>query len=524
MRARRVLFTACLSLLVPGSPALAQYPNVQVSDPGSTDPEEVTISINPTNPLNLAAGANIDYYYYSIDGGWTWTEGQLTSSLGVWGDPSVVFDPDGDLYFGHLSWPPDGEWIDRIVVQKSTDGGVTWSDGVGVGHNPPKQQDKEWLAADFTDSPWHGNIYMSWTEFDSYGSSDPDDSTRVLFSRSTAAGTAWSDPIRVSDRGGRCLDGDDTVEGAVPAVGAGGEIYVAWAGWDFIWFDKSTDGGLTFGRDVVVATQPGGWDFNVPGIYRCNGLPITVCDISASPYRGNVYVLWSDQRNGTDDTDVFLIKSADGGATWGEIVRVNDDEGPAQQFFPWITVDPTTGKIWVVFYDRRATVGNATEVWCAMSDDGGDTFVDFRVSASAFTPTASVFFGDYINIAALDDRVYPIWMRMDGTALSVWVAIIDQLVDVDSSAPAIAAVDPLAAVPNPWSPGAAIPLELPWASTVNASVYDVRGRLVHTLIDGPATAGRRSVTWTARDVGDGIYFIRLAADGYGASKKLVVIR
>jgi hypothetical protein len=518
------LLVACLPLLVPGSPVLAQYPNVRVSDPGSTNPEEVTISINPTNPLNLAAGANIDYYYYSFDGGWTWEEGRLTSSLGVWGDPSVVFDSDGDLYFGHLSWPPDGEWIDRIVVQKSVDGGVTWSDGVGVGHNPPKQQDKEWLAVDFTDSPWHDNIYMCWTEFDSYGSGDPNDSTRVLFSRSTTAGVTWSDPIRVSDQDGDGEDGDDTFEGAVPAVGPDGEIYVAWAGRELIWFDKSTDGGLTFGHDIIVTAQPGGWVFNIPGIYRCNGLPITACDIGDSPYRGNVYVLWSDQRNGTDDTDVFLITSADGGVTWGEIIRVNDDVGPAQQFFPWITVDPTTGKIWVVFYDRRATVGNETEVWCAMSDDGGDTFVNFRVSATSFTPIASVFFGDYINIAALDDKVYPIWTRMDGTALSVWVAIIDELVDVDPSDPAVAVQDPLAAVPNPWKPGMSIPLELPWAHTVNASVYDIRGRLVHTLIDEETAPGPHSLTWAARDVSDGVYFIRMTADRYRASKKLVIVR
>ena len=84
----RIIYLAAF-LLVASLPvsSLAQYPNIRVSHPASTDPEEVTISINPTNPLNLAAGANISYYYYSFDGGFTWTEGQLSSSLGVWGDP-----------------------------------------------------------------------------------------------------------------------------------------------------------------------------------------------------------------------------------------------------------------------------------------------------------------------------------------------------------------------------------------------------------------------------------------------------
>lgn len=106
----------------------SQYQNVKVNQSsGPIEPEEVTIAINPTNPLNLAAGANIDYYYYSMNGGLTWTEGQLTSTLGVWGDPCVIFDADGNLYYSHLSnpTPPSGYWIDRIVVQKSTNGGKT---------------------------------------------------------------------------------------------------------------------------------------------------------------------------------------------------------------------------------------------------------------------------------------------------------------------------------------------------------------------------------------------------------------
>jgi hypothetical protein len=43
----------------------SQYENIQVSNPANSDPNEVCITINPANPSNLAAGANINYYYYS---------------------------------------------------------------------------------------------------------------------------------------------------------------------------------------------------------------------------------------------------------------------------------------------------------------------------------------------------------------------------------------------------------------------------------------------------------------------------
>jgi len=505
---------------------LAQYPNVRVSQVGSTDPEEVTISINPTNPLNLAAGANIDYYYYSMDGGLTWTEGQLTSPLGVWGDPCVLFDAEGNLYYSHLSFPVAGNWLDRIVVQKSMDGGITWSDGAGVGLNPPKDQDKEWLTTDHTNSASRNNLYVAWTEFDAYGSSNPQDSTRILFSRSTDFGESWSQPVRVSDFEGNCLDGDSTVEGAVPAVGPDGEIYTSWAGPLGIMFDKSTDGGVTFGEDISVTSQPGGWDFDVPGIFRCNGLPVTACDISNSPYTGHVYILWSDQRNGLHDTDIFLIKSTDGGENWSGIKRVNDDTTGAHQFFPWMSIDPMTGVIWVVFYDRRARTGDTTDVYLARSHDGGETFENFKVSEAPFKPDPSVFFGDYINVAARAGRVYPIWMRMDSTDLSVWVALVDESMGVEvvegEELPGVFKLSPN--YPNPFNSTTTICFELPHSAMVNLSLYNIRGQLVKRLINEWKNAGSHAFIWEARGLSSGIYLYKIAAGSHSAARKCLLVR
>jgi len=419
-----------LILLILSSTLFAQFPNIRVNQPSSTDPNETSIAINPLDSLNLVAGANIRYYYYSTDGGYTWIQGNLTSPLGVWGDPCVVFDLNGHCYFGHLSNPSSGGyWIDRIVVQKSTNKGISWSSGVGIGYNPPsRNQDKEWIAVDWTNSPYRNNIYVAWTEFDSYGSSNPQDSSRILFSRSTDGGLTWSAPVRISDKGGDCIDEDNTVEGAVPAVGPNGEVYLAWAGPLGLVFDKSTDGGLTWGVDKVIISIPGGWDFNVPGIYRCNGLPITACDISNSPYRGTIYVNWSDQRNGTNNTDVFLVKSTDGGNTWSQPKRVNQDNTQTHQFFTWMTVDPATGYLYFVYYDRRNYNDNRTDVYLARSTDGGETFTEFNISQSPFTPNSSIFFGDYTGITALNGKVYPIWTRLENNQRSVWIAIFQDTV------------------------------------------------------------------------------------------------
>lgn len=524
------IVAALFLLLLIVAPAVARPPVIEVTSPFIYDAEELTIAINPADPHRLAAGANMRYWFRSIDEGRHWTEGLIESSLGVWGDPCVVYDAEGNLYYAHLSFPPDGHWLDRIVVQKSTDDGLTWSDGVGVGLNGTKNQDKEWMATDRTGSIHHGNLYLSWTEFDAYGSTAAGDSSRILFARSTDRGESFSEPLRISDREGSGVDGDGATEGAVPAVGPDGQIYVAWAVDREIWFDRSLDGGLTFGADVFVADQPGGWWFDVDGIYRCNGLPVTACDVSDSPWRGRVYVMFSDQRNGPDDTDVFLCHSDDQGRNWSLPRRVNDDVGTAHQFFPWMTVDPATGRVTIVFYDRRGLDGVETDVWVARSDDGGATFENFRVSETPFVPYEGIFFGDYIGIDSWNGSAYAVWMRMDVRDLAVIGARLDpEPSGVADGAAGVQVARLFEAPANPVSRQTRIRFTLFDAAPVRLDVYDVRGRLVRSLVAGTRAAGTYTEAWDGADRGgapvpSGMYLCRLQVGPDVVTRKVSIVR
>lgn len=390
---------------------------------------EASVAINPTNPNNIVVVSMAkppegtprvtNYAYVTTDGGQTWkTVANPNPERRVQGDDAVTFNSEGVAYRSYISF--DGLYVQRparalngIFVCASTDGGLTWKDPVTVvdhKNTVSPFEDKPYLVTDNgATSPHKHNVYIAWTRFDVYGSADPEHKSQIYFSRSTDGGKTFAMPIRISDTGGDCLDSDNTVEGAVPAVGPGGEVYVVWSGPLGLVFDKSLDGGLTFGKDVTIGPHPGGWDINVAGINRHNGMPVTGVDHSGGRYHGSIYVNWIDQRHG--DPDVFLTYSRDGGATWSTPMRVNDDPvgNGKEQFFTWMAVDPADGSINVVFYDRRDTTGTLTRLTLARSIDGGQSFVNHPINQPAFSCNSNIFFGDYTGIAARNGLVVPVY-------------------------------------------------------------------------------------------------------------------
>ncbi|MGA3013877.1 MAG: hypothetical protein ABSD71_07560 [Bacteroidales bacterium] len=518
MPKRIFLFLLCMII---ASAVFPQYQNIMVGN--TAMPEETSIIVNPMNPDQLVAGANITEFYSSTNGGFTWQEGSLSSSYGVYGDPCVKIDTAGNYYYFHLSNPSFGSWIDRIVCQKSMDGGLTWSDGTYMGLNGNKAQDKPWATVD----PNTNNIYVTWTQFDVYGTNNPADSSIILFSKSTDEGITWSQPKRINRKAGDCLDSGNTVEGAVPTVGPNGEIYVAWAGPVGLVFNRSLDMGENWmDTNVFVSDIPGGWNLSIPGIYRCNGLPITCCDLSQGPYRGNIYINWSDQRNGLTDTDIWFIKSTDGGLTWSSRKRVNDDPPGKQQFFTWMTIDQKTGFIYFVFYDRRSYSDIETDVYMAVSRDGGETFSNFKVSESPFTPTSGIFFGDYTNVTAYNNVVRPIWTRLDQGQLSVWTAIVDSLFTGFGQKPESYLLSSLDQnYPNPGKYYTYIAYKLRRPAYVTLEVFDLYGRKITTLVDHKLSEPGRYVEYfdiTQYDLKPGFYYYSLLDNERSLWRKMII--
>lgn len=420
---------AALGAMILGGVQDVHHFVARVSDDGALRPAEAAIAINPANTDHIVAvslqamkpGSPVrlsNFTYTSIDGGRTWsTTPAPNDHQRVHGDDAIAIARDGTVYHSYIAFegirvPRPDRASSGIFVRSSRDG-ISWKEPVAVidhVNTAAPFEDKPWIGVDDAEeSPHRGNVYVAWTRFDVYGSDDPDHRTHIWFSRSRDGARTFAPAVRVSDSPGDARDSDGTVEGVVPSVGIRGEVYVVWAGPLGLVFDRSLDGGYTFGADKVISEMPGGWDLPVPGITRHNGMPVTGVDHSRGQHRGTIYVNWIDERNG--DADVFVASSRDGGQTWSAPVRVNDDPrgNRRPQLFTWMAVDPADGSVNVVFLDRRGTDGTNNAVTIARSTDGGKTFANHAVNRAAFPSNDKVFYGDYLGIDAQGGRVAAIY-------------------------------------------------------------------------------------------------------------------
>jgi len=514
--------TILFFLILAVKTSLAQFPNILISNIATAN--EPSIFVNPKNTNQIVAAANLNSVYISQDAGYTWQRIVMSSNFGVWGDPCIVADTSGKFYYFHLSnTNGTNGWIDRIVCQRLDNISGAWTGGVGFGLNGTKDQDKEWIICNHLNN----ELYATWTQFDSYGSTNASDSSHILFSKSVDEGNSWTTPVRINNLGGDCIDGDNTAEGAVPAVGPNGEVYAAWANHQKIYFNKSVNGGVTWLQsNTIAAAQPAGWDYAISGVTRCNGLPITAADVSGGNYNGNIYINWTDQRNGVNNTDVFVCKSTDGGNTWSAVKKVNADTTIAQQFLSWMCIDQSTGNIYIVYYDRSNYAANSdsTDVFLAVSKDGASTFSNVKISTSAFVPSTSSFFGDYINISAHNGVIRPIWTRMNNGNTAVYTAIIDTtILGLKINNQPIFELDDCASVYYDASPFFAYKLRK--SAQVTIVLYDVMGKQISILKNNEYTPYGKYVEHIDKEkfnLKSGVYFCSIKTTEKFIVKKIVV--
>lgn len=410
-------------------------PDVPVA-PSNTTQSEVSIFVHPAdnqkvlNSNNSSANPMTTFYgadaLRSEDVGLTWggtVQGPAGSNSG---DPAALIGNNGWYYVNYIN-NSYGQSMDY-----SQNGGQSWTRVLVANAGGGGILDKNHMWIDNSPiSPYDGNMYCAWTDFGSSFDSE------IGLSHSVNNGLSWSPVKNIS----AAVNAGSHNQGANISSGPNGEVYAIWAiydGWPTdetaIGMARSLDGGTTWEpAERIVTDIRGIRNTGVGKNMRTNSFPVCAADISGGDYNGNVYIVWCNVGvpgiNTGSDADVYVVRSEDQGETWSEPIRINQDPAGLgrKHYFPWITSDPETGILSVIFYDDRNVGGSQCEVYCANSYDGGVTWEDFKVSDVAFTPSpigglADGYMGDYIAINARGGIVYPAWADTRSGSVMTYVS------------------------------------------------------------------------------------------------------
>jgi len=411
--------------------------NRRVSGAQTFPRSESDIRINFWNTSKIIAASNNvggsgqQAQYYSSDGGLTWGQSFLGLQAGdsFHSDPAVDWTSDGTAWSATIGIDSTGTTL-RMRAYKSTNGGATWVfDNTFSGTQT--NTDKEMIWADHSaTSAFKDYVYACWHN-----------GNPAYVNRRTGPAGSWGSPVRVSR-----TETAGTAIGCDVKTNSAGEAFVFWpaTGNRRIVAAKSTNGGSTWGKPVVVATAKASYDIGVPAFANRRALIYASGAAYKTATVNNVYVTWTDltgakgctsasNEPGTNaastcKTRIWFARSTNGGATWGAPVIINNKPSRNDQFNQWIGVDETTGRIAVIYYDTAGDpTRKTTNVWYQTSaNNGANWSAATKLTTAATNETIAGAnsgnqYGDYNSLSIYAGKIFPSWTdRRRGGKEEIW--------------------------------------------------------------------------------------------------------
>jgi len=424
-RSVRALGMALLLSLTVTLVAYANVPLTQVSsDPYTnttsqhkTEVEPDTFSFGSTivsafqvGRFTDGGGSNIGFAT-STNGGSTWTNGFLPGITKIVNptnpddrvsDPSVAFDAKHNVWL-ISSLPIIGTNGAGVIVNRSTDGGLTWGNPVTIAS--ASGTDKNWTVCDNTaTSPFFGRCY---TEWDDNGAGNV-----IKMSTSTDGGLTWGPALNTANNA--------TGIGGQPVVQPNGTVVVPIdnANETAVLSFVSTNGGASWGSTVTVATIR---KHTVAGGLRTGPLPSAEIDGA-----GKVFVVWQDCRfrSNCRSNDIVMSTSTNG-TSWSSVVRIPIDAttSTVDHFIPGLAVDRATSGstahlVLTYYYYPTASCSASTcqlDVGYVSSTNGGASWTAATQLAGPMTlswlpnTTQGRMVGDYISTSFAGGTAHPVF-------------------------------------------------------------------------------------------------------------------
>jgi hypothetical protein len=485
-------------------------PNVQVNDvvtgEQSTDGKQLIATLGDSVYVvwgDMRAQDTTDVYFAkSTDGGETFGSSVKVSSIPdtvqqIW--PSLEVDDSGVIYVTWSMLSLDLMSTYGIWFTKSTNGGVSFESAVRV--------DSFGILPAI--AVYGSNVYVLFADPSGYPFVD------FYFARSTNGGTSFEPSYKINDA--PCQDTAEISNMTALCVDESGNIYAAWndgrrdgANGD-IFFAKSSDDGISFGTNVSVndTTSPAG-----DSVQSHPSITVGGTD--------TVYVVWHDCR---DDERIYFAKSTNGGMSFDADVPVSDTVNESMCRRPSITTFPT-GEIYVA-YDAFSPSAGGENIWCTMSNDGGESFVQSLAVADTFNCEA-----EQPSIAiGFDENAYLVWSdnRLGNKDVYFAKGVVGGIEENDVF-PVPMTLGLIECTPNPFTVVTSIKYVLPKDAHIELAIYNVQGQLIRTLTNGTETAGIHSVSWNGKDdkgrnVNSGVYFYQLKeSTNVKETKKVLLLR
>lgn len=526
----------------------SQFPIYRIF-PSNINQIEPLIVKHPTNPqmlfassftLNLTSLIRNEGCYLSTNGGLNWFGYDIINDGFASfhnGDPGPMIGLNGTLLISHFH--SFSIQSNRTYSNYSTNMGANWSSPIACFATSNEQLKSSVAIDDIPSSPYYGRIYNTTTMILT--------PYVIIFSYTTNNGQSWVFPVPQINNSipNRNSNGPNI------AVGEQGQVYIAWASSKNtspfnelnIGFGKSTNGGnnwnineTIYSCNGIFTSQLAPWDI------RVNGYPWIAIDKSGGSRNGWIYIVTNEKNlspAGTDP-DIVMHRSTDGGNTWSNGVRVNQDaiNNGKVQYFPALDVD-NNGGISIIYYDtRNSPSGDSVQMYLSRSQDGGFTWRDYLITAEKFYPQPVALGGagnqgDNIGIVSANGKLYPVWMaKYPGFSVyQIWSSIIDlnsvSVNKIESEIPTSYKL--FQNYPNPFNPATNIKYQITNGGFVSLKVYDMLGHLVTTLVNEEQTAGTYETQFTAGNIASGTYFYKLEhtnknGSRYTDTKKFVFMK
>ncbi|MCK9281588.1 MAG: T9SS type A sorting domain-containing protein [Melioribacteraceae bacterium] len=492
MKASIILLIA--TFFVISNPILGQnYTNVKVNHltVGDQDTDGGnSIAVVGSNIYLLWQDMNSTYLSYvskSTDGGVTFGNGvQVSTAPLIFG--SITSDNDGSVYVALSGLV--GESINGIYFAKSTDQAQSFSPQVTV-------------SADgiFASIAVYGsNVYVSFYK------QKPNNKIGYFFAKSTNGGTTFETPYEISDAE---IDNIKFDSPSNMSIDNSGNIYCVWndgrrngTGTD-IYLAKSTDNGVSFGTNI-----------------RVNDISGSSAKIRTGPsvaaFGSNVYVAWRQEDDDQGSNRLIMFgKSSNGGTSFSagaeKVIAIGG----------WGSPSLTVNSIEEIYIAYPQYTSQQNGLFCSKSNDQGVSFPTtvFISGANANAQNPSI-------VIDADDTFYSVWSdnRSDDKDVYFSKGKIT-IVGVEEEANNIPTqFELMQNYPNPFNPTTMIRFNLPISGNVTLKVFDLLGKEVAVLVNEHKPAGTYEIEFNGMGLSSGVYFYQITAGNFVSVKKFTLIK